>query len=97
MCVHVRVSVSLGWDVILQSSLDVFCQQSDGCWGEAVLESLPVGSDTLWVMMPQHPTRASPPKHGVTGVMWVLKNGFYFVPAAIGVQAVSLCAVLMIL
>ena len=46
-------------------------------------------------MVSQHPTGASPSEHGVTGGMWVLENGFYFVPSANyaqGDHAGELCA-----
>ena len=59
------------------------------------MKPLPLCSDTLWAMVSQHPTGASPSEQGVTGLMWVLKNGFYFVPTANCVQVVhrrELCA-----
>ena len=41
---------------------------------KTVVKLLPLCSDSLWAMVSQHPTRASPSEEIVTGVMWVLEN-----------------------
>ena len=53
---HVCVSMgqSLRWGIVCQSSLNVLCQQSDGCWVKTVMKALPLCSDTLWAVVSQH-------------------------------------------
>ena len=46
------------------------------------MKPLPLCSDPLWAV------GARPSEQGVTGVTWVLENGFYLVPTVNGVQGV---------
>ena len=97
VCMHVCVPMgqSLIWGIVCQSSLNVLCQQSYGCWVKTVMKPLPLCYDTLWVVVSQHPPRASPSEQGVTGIglQWIV----YRVSMEGSATPMILCAVLTIL
>ena len=85
-CVRLNGSESeIGYSlsVQLECPLPAVC-----CWVKTVIKPLPLCSDTLWAVVSQHPTGASPSEQGATGVTGVLENGFYYVPTANCVQGV---------